>query len=127
MSNLDVWYARVDLDLVEQMFEPRMAARDRKVVARNLAKARTRDSMQAFGKLCGVVDGQTRIIADPALIMPVSHLQPAERDRLGFEAQLNSMLAKYRRTTGRRMTSTSASCGTGNTPLTSTPCGRPGC
>ena len=98
MSNLDVWYARVDLDLVEKMFEPRMAARDRKVVARNLAKARTRDSMQAFGKLCGLVDGQTRIIADPPLIMPVSHLQPAERDRLGFEAQLNSMLAKYRRT-----------------------------
>jgi uncharacterized protein (DUF2252 family) len=98
MSNLDVWYARVDLALVEKMFQPRMAARDRKAVAKNLAKARTRDSMQAFGKLCGVVDGQTRIIADPPLIMPVSHLQPGERDQLGFEAQLDGMLAKYRRT-----------------------------
>ena len=98
MNNLDVWYARVDLALVEQMFQPRMAARDRKVVAKNLAKARTRDSMQAFSKLCGVVDGQTRIIADPPLVMPVSHLRPEERDELGFEAQLDSMLASYGRT-----------------------------
>jgi len=98
MSNVDVWYARVDLALVEKMFQPRMAARDRKVVAKNLAKARTRDSMQAFSKLCGVVDGQTRIIADPPLVMPVSHLRPEERDELGFEAQLDSMLASYGRT-----------------------------
>jgi uncharacterized protein (DUF2252 family) len=95
MSNIDVWYARVDLDLVEKMFSSRMAAKDRKVVARNLAKARTKDSMQAFSKLAGVVDGQTRIIADPPLIMPVSHLRPEERDELGFEAQLDEMLARY--------------------------------
>ena len=98
MSNLDVWYARVDLDLVEKMFQDRMAAGDRRAIAKNLAKARTRDSMQAFGKLCGVVDGQTRIIADPPLIMPLSHLQPGERDRLGLEAQLDGLLAGYRRT-----------------------------
>jgi uncharacterized protein (DUF2252 family) len=95
MHNIDVWYARVDLDLVEQMFSPRLAARERKAVAKNMAKARTRDSMQAFSKLCGMVDGQTRIIADPPLIMPVSHLRPEERDELGFEAQLDAMLARY--------------------------------
>jgi hypothetical protein len=54
--------------------------------------------MQAFGKLCGVVDGQTRIIADPPLIMPLSHLQPGERDRLDLEAQLDGLLEEYRRT-----------------------------
>ena len=95
MSNIDVWYARVDLDLVEKMFSPRMAAKDRKFMAKNLAKARTKDSMQAFSKMAGVVDGQTRIIADPPLIMPVSHLRPEERDELGFEAQLDEMLARY--------------------------------
>ena len=95
MSNIDIWYARVNLDLVEKMFSPRMAAKDRKVVARNLAKARTRDSMQAFSKLCGEVDGQIRIIADPPLVMPVSHLRPEQRDELGFEAQLDEMLGRY--------------------------------
>ena len=98
MSNLDVWYARVDLAMVEKMFQAPMAPRDRKVVTKNLAKARTRDSMQAFGKLCGVVDGQTRIIADPPLIMPLSHLLPGERDQSGLEAHLDGLLADYRST-----------------------------
>ncbi len=98
MTDLDVWYARVDLDLVEQMFLPRMAAGSRRVLHKNLAKARTRDSMQAFAKLCGVVDGRTRIVADPPLVVPVSHLSAAERDRLGLEEQVDDLLAQYRRT-----------------------------
>jgi uncharacterized protein (DUF2252 family) len=98
MTDLEVWYARVDLEMVETMFLPRMTARSRKVVRKNLAKARTRDSMQAFAKLCGVVDGRTRIIADPPLIVPVSHLAAAERDRLGLEEQVDALIAQYRRT-----------------------------
>ncbi|HEU5417658.1 MAG TPA: DUF2252 family protein [Streptosporangiaceae bacterium] len=98
MPNIDVWYARVDLAQVERMFESRSTARERKTVARSLARARARDSMQAFGKLCAEVDGKTRIVADPPLIMPVSHLLPQERDRLGFETRLDAMLARYRRT-----------------------------
>ncbi len=99
MGNLGVWYARIDLDLVEEMFQPGMAARSRKIMDKSVvAKARTRDSMQAFSKLCGTVEGRMRIIADPPLIMPVSHLLPEERDRLGFEAQLNDLIARYRRT-----------------------------
>src|SRR6266568_1046269 len=61
MSNLDVWYARIDLHLVEEMFQPQMTRRINEVMAKGLAKAQTRDSMQAFAKLCGVVDGRTRI------------------------------------------------------------------
>ena len=98
MSDLAVWYARIDLHMVEEMFQPRMTARTRELMAKGLAKAQTRDSMQAFTKLCGVVDGRTRIIADPPLIMPASHLLPEERDRLGFEANLGTLITKYRRT-----------------------------
>jgi uncharacterized protein (DUF2252 family) len=98
MSNLDVWYARADLAYVQDVFEPQMTARSRKVMAEGLAKAQTRDSMQAFSKLCGIVDGQVRIIADPPLIMPVSHLLPGQEDRAGFEAQLPDLIAKYQRT-----------------------------
>jgi uncharacterized protein (DUF2252 family) len=99
MGNLGVWYARIDLDLVEEMFRPGMAARSRKIMTKGVvAKARTRDSMQAFAKLCGVVEGRTRIIADPPLIMPVSHLLPEERDRLGFEGELEDLIARYSRT-----------------------------
>ena len=98
MSSLDIWYARADLALVHKLFQPQMTPHSRKVMAKDLAKAYTRDSMQAFSKLAGVVGGQTRIIADPPLIMPVSQLLPEEKDRLGFEAQLDGLIAKYRRT-----------------------------
>jgi hypothetical protein len=97
MSDLDVWYARADVDLVREVFGPQLTKRSRKNMEKYLAKARTRDSMQAFSKWCGVVEGKMRIIADPPLIMPVSHLLPEERDRLALEAQLDGLIAQYRR------------------------------
>ena len=39
-----------------------------------MAKARTRDSMQALDKLTHVVDGDRRIISDPPLIQPIDEL-----------------------------------------------------
>ena len=74
-----------------------MTMLSRKRVAQALAKAHTRDSMLAFSKLCGEIDGQVRIIADPPLIMPASHLLHAEEDRAGFEAQVEELFAQYRR------------------------------
>ena len=97
MSNLDLWYIRADLDLVQKEFLPQMTMLSRKRVAQALAKAHTRDSMLAFSKLCGEIDGQVRIIADPPLIMPASHLLHAEEDRAGFEAQVEELFAQYRR------------------------------
>jgi uncharacterized protein (DUF2252 family) len=42
-----------------------------------LAKARTRDSMQALAKLTEVIDGETRFVSDPPLLVPVEELLPA--------------------------------------------------
>ena len=41
-----------------------------------LAKARTRDSMQALEKLTEVVDGETRFVSDPPLLVPIEELSP---------------------------------------------------
>jgi uncharacterized protein (DUF2252 family) len=98
VSNRDIWYARADLGLVRDLFLSQITSHRRKVMAKGLAKAYTRDSMQAFAKLAGVVDSRARIIADPPLIMPLSRLLPGQEDRLGFEAHLDSLIAKYRRT-----------------------------
>jgi len=65
MRNLDVWYAHIE---VEALFEQLQASASKKRRAKtraNLAKARTKDSMQAFAKLTQEVDGERRIIADP--------------------------------------------------------------
>jgi hypothetical protein len=98
MSSLDVWYARADVDRVRELFDVQMSAGDRTAMDKDLAKARARDSMQAFSKLCGVVNGQPRIIADPPLIMPLSHLLHGHHDDSGIESQLRAVLARYTRT-----------------------------
>ena len=94
MSNIDIWYARVNLDLVEKMFSPRMAAKDRKVVARNLAKARTRTACRRSASCAGRWMGRSGS-SPTRRSMPVSHLRPEQRDELGFEAQLDEMLGRY--------------------------------
>lgn len=54
-------------------------SRQRSVADKALAKARTRDSMQALDKLTEVVDGERRFISDPPLIVPIEELAaPAE-------------------------------------------------
>jgi hypothetical protein len=74
MSILDVWYARFDVEDALARLKaglPKKAARQTKAEA---AKARTRDSTQALGKLTTVVEGQRRLLSDPPLIVPIEEL-----------------------------------------------------
>jgi uncharacterized protein (DUF2252 family) len=98
MANLDVWYAQAGMDQLLAQFEAQLKARQRKLVDKGLAKARTRDSMQELAKLTRIVDGRPRIIADPPLLVPIDELTPKETDRAGLMQQLSSLIAKYRRT-----------------------------
>ena len=43
---------------------------------KNVAKARSKDSMKAFNKLVQVVDGRPRLVGDPPLIVPIDDLFP---------------------------------------------------
>jgi len=63
MRNLDVWYAHIEVDQLFEQLKSSGTKKQRAKAAKNLAKARTRDSMQAFAKLTHEVDGQRRIIA----------------------------------------------------------------
>jgi uncharacterized protein (DUF2252 family) len=98
MSDLDVWYARADMEELRAQFEDQLKARQRKAVDKGLTKARTRDSMQEVGKLTRMVDGQLRIISDPPLVVPVDELIPTEGDRASLETLLIELIGKYRRT-----------------------------
>ena len=98
MTNLDVWYAHADMDLLRTQLDPQLQARQRKLVDQGLAKARTRDSMQEVAKLTRTVDGRPRIISDPPVLVPIDELIPATTDRTSFEAQLSSLIASYQRT-----------------------------
>ena len=94
-SNLEVWYARLDVDSVigEIEAEPKLTAQVRKGVA----KAQAKDSMRALEKLTHVVDGELRILADPPLIVPAEELMPADETR-DLEQVLLQVLDSYRAT-----------------------------
>ncbi len=98
MTNLDVWYAHADMDQLRAQFQSQLKARQRKMVDKGLAKARTRDSMQEVAKLTHLVDGRPRIISDPPLLVPIDELLPKQTDRTAFEAQIKDLIGKYRRT-----------------------------
>ena len=76
MTNLDVWYAHADLDQLRAEFESQLKKRQRKLVAKGMAKARTQDSMQEVAKLTHLVDGRPRIISEPPLLVPIAELLP---------------------------------------------------
>jgi uncharacterized protein (DUF2252 family) len=98
MTNLEVWYAHMDMDQMRAQFDAQLRPRQRKLVDKGLAKARTRDSMEQVAKLTRVVDGQLRIIAEPPLLVPIDDLIADLSGRTAFQEQFNGLLARYRRT-----------------------------
>jgi uncharacterized protein (DUF2252 family) len=101
--DLDVWYSRVDADDLQREIAPRLDPARRKRLAQALDKARTRDSLQAFGKLTEIVDGRPVIRSQPPLLVPIRELLPqAESDVLaesyrGLVGQYRSSLQSDRR------------------------------
>jgi Uncharacterized protein conserved in bacteria (DUF2252) len=67
-----------------------------KVTDKLLAKARTRNSLQAVGKLTTVTDGRRRIISDPPLVVPIGEL--SEFDHEALLERIRRLLAAYRDT-----------------------------
>ena len=97
-TNLEVWYAHADVDQLVVELQSRMDARQRKLLEKNLSKARTRDSLEEVSKLTRLVDGQRRLISDPPLLVPVDELLPKKADRDVTVAQLKDQVARYRLT-----------------------------
>jgi uncharacterized protein (DUF2252 family) len=97
-SNLDVWYTQVDMDDFRARFDSLLNQRQRKVLDKGLAKARTRDSMQELDKLTRMEDGQPRIISDPPVIVPLRDLLGELAGAVDIGKELKDLVAKYRRT-----------------------------
>jgi uncharacterized protein (DUF2252 family) len=102
MPTMDIWYAHFDEDRLQQIIQGATAGiakeekaakkakakkkeqRDEKEekvtreaakrAEKNIAKAHTRDSIQALSKLGELVDGQYRIVSQPPVIIPARDL-----------------------------------------------------
>ena len=97
MSNLDLWYSRIDVDEIAALAAQQGTGKQLKRFERNVAKARSKDSLKAFAKLTTIVDGEPRIASDPPLIVPiedvVSGVEQAE-----LEEFVRGVIRSYRRT-----------------------------
>jgi uncharacterized protein (DUF2252 family) len=96
--NLDVWYAHIEVDRIFEELKGTTTKKQRAKARANVAKARTRDSMQAFTKLTHEVDGQRRIIADAPLIVPIEELIEPGSPRDDVDGELRALIRSYRRT-----------------------------
>ncbi|MET9678126.1 DUF2252 domain-containing protein [Streptomyces sp. NPDC006482] len=99
MRTIDVWYAKIDADLLESLLAGRLhgTKRGRRNLTHAMAKARTHDSLQAFDKLTETVDGRPRIAADPPLLVPAGDLLP-DVERSTLERQFRGLVERYGRT-----------------------------
>jgi uncharacterized protein (DUF2252 family) len=99
MTNLDVWYAHMDVDTKIAELAPQLKSEMIARAQKTLSKARTRDSMTAFSKLTHVVDGKIRIVDQSPLIVPIDRLIADGENENGvvFE-DLEGLLRAYRDT-----------------------------
>jgi uncharacterized protein (DUF2252 family) len=74
--NLDLWYTRLDENDVFERFRDQLNTEELKRFQKNLAKARSKDSVRAFAKLTERVDGEVRIVSDPPLIVRLEDAMP---------------------------------------------------
>jgi uncharacterized protein (DUF2252 family) len=93
-TNLEVWYARLDVEAVMGEIEagdPKAV----KQVRKGVEKARSKDSLRALQKLTEVVAGQLRIRSEPPLLVPGEELVGEDRSADVREV-LAGVLASYR-------------------------------
>ncbi|AQU66008.1 DUF2252 domain-containing protein [Streptomyces niveus] len=96
MGNLDVWYTRADMAELQPLADRQLRAKGRRRLSATMAKARTRDSLQAFEKLTRVRDGERRFTPDPPLVVPVDDLLRGVR-RERFVTELHELVERYGR------------------------------
>jgi len=100
---LSVWYAHLKIEDAIAEYKAGLSARGLKrgktrlkATEAALAKARTRDSLQAIGKLTTIVDGERRIISQPPLIERLDDMTDLDPDEV--RGRLGTLIADYRDT-----------------------------
>jgi uncharacterized protein (DUF2252 family) len=94
-GNLAVWYARLDVDEALAASRSQLSLEGARRTEAAMAKARTRDSMNALEKLTTMVDGRARIVGDPPLVETISELFP-DRDPDEVMTEMRELIRAYR-------------------------------
>jgi uncharacterized protein (DUF2252 family) len=96
-GNLDVWYARFDIE--DALAEVEHDDPDEvKRVRKGVGKARSKDSLRALEKLTETVDGEIRFRSEPPLLVPGRELVDDDASTVDLEQVLRGVLETYRAT-----------------------------
>jgi uncharacterized protein (DUF2252 family) len=99
MKELDVWYARLDVEEFEKRWSAQISKPARRRLDKNLAKARNKGSLRALEKLTERRDGKLRIASRPPLLVPIDDLAKREGlDPAMIRTLLPRLLGEYRAT-----------------------------
>jgi uncharacterized protein (DUF2252 family) len=94
-NNLDVWYSRLEIEAALEKYGAQFKAKQVANVEKQLAKARTKDSMSAFSKLTHEVNGEVRFVDQSPLIVPITELAGDNAADEIFE-ELRKLIRGYR-------------------------------
>jgi uncharacterized protein (DUF2252 family) len=97
MGELDVWYARLDVEGAASQWQQEASKTERRRLEKNLDKARNKGSLRALAKLTETVDGHVRIADRPPLLVPIDKLAEREgRDPAEIRGLIEGLLGSYR-------------------------------
>jgi uncharacterized protein (DUF2252 family) len=95
MRDIDVWYARFDVENFQKRFSSEATKKQLKNLEKEMAKARGKDSVRALSRLSRRVNGRHRIVSEPPLIVPIEELDTRDFD---IEQGVRKLMSAYRRT-----------------------------
>ena len=97
MGNLDVWYARADVDQLETVLAERGMKKDLRLLDQAKRRGMKKDNAAAVAKLTHVEDGRLRITSNPPKVYTIEDLFPEAGARDRFSKMIAAILAQYRR------------------------------
>ena len=103
MRTLDAWYAHLDEEAIHEgirqaVRRKRLGKKEAQEARRDMARARTRDSVRVLARRAGKVEGELRIVRDSPIITPIEDLLLSAETRERAEESIRQLIARYRRT-----------------------------
>lgn len=97
MSNLDLWYTQLDVDMIIARWGAEAGSRAIKNLQRITTKAESKDRLKALAKLTREADGELGFISDPPLVVPIEEVF-SDTDADLVQNSIREALRMYRRT-----------------------------
>ncbi len=97
-GELEVWYSHLDVSSAIGEWAGLAGQKAVKLVQKNVAKARQKDSARAYRQLVHDVGGRIAFVSDPPLIVPLDELTTDHDQTRDVRAYLDSVVRSYRAT-----------------------------